>query len=100
MPSDGASTQQTLTALALIPENLRGFTWLTISELALVTRVPEVALDYVLIPLSKNHKKLQMLRIEKAQERPNGMQTQSKFVHYYRPYTGMTVHARHFMGSL
>ena len=86
-------------SLAPIPENLRGFTWLTISELALVARVSEVALDYVLTPLSKNHKTLQMLRIEKAQERPIGKQTQSNFVHYYRPFTDMTVHARHFMGS-
>ena len=63
MPSDGVSTQQMLTALASIPENLRGFTWSTISELALVARVPDIALDYVLTSLSKNHKTLHFLKM-------------------------------------
>jgi len=88
-----------LTALAPIPECLRGLTWLTISELAMVARVPEVMLDSVLTPLRKNHKTLQMLRIAKAKEQPNGKQAQSELAHLYRPFNDFTVRAQHSTGT-
>jgi len=97
MASEGFSVEETLSALASISESLRGLTWLTLSELALIARVPEATLNAVLTPLSNNHKTLQMIRIEKARERPNGKGT--RFIHYYRPFADMTVHACHFMGS-
>jgi len=97
MASECFSAREMLTALASIPDSLRGFTWWTISELALVSRIPEATLDAMLKPLSKNHKTFQMIRIEKAKERPYGKSTH--IVHYYRPFTDLSVHARHFMGS-
>jgi hypothetical protein len=84
-------------ALASIPDSLRGSTWLTISELALVAQVPENPLDSMLTPLRSKHWNLQKLRIEKASERRD--RKGSKTYHYYRPYTGMTVHVGHCMSS-
>jgi len=48
MASNGSSGAATWTALAAIPENLRGVPWLTISELALVARVSEPTLNSAL----------------------------------------------------
>jgi hypothetical protein len=65
--------------------------------LALVARVPAFNLDSVLTPLRVNNKILQMLRIEKAEERPDGKN--GELVHDYRPFTDMTARAQHYMNS-
>ena len=95
--SEGPSEAEMFRALASIPDSLRGSTWLTISELALVAQVPENPLDSMLTPLRSKHWNLQKLRIEKASERRD--RKGSKTYHYYRPYTGMTVHVGHCMSS-
>jgi len=76
-----------LAALAAIRNNLRGITWLTIPQLALVANVSVASLNAVLAPLNADHSTLTMLKIEKTKWRPTKL---SKNVYYFRPYTDIT----------
>jgi len=76
-----------LAALAAIRNNLRGITWLTIPQLALVANVSVASLNAVLAPLNVDHSTLTMLKIEKTKWRPTKL---SKNVYYFRPYTDIT----------
>ena len=87
MASSLSDHGEILAALAAIPNNLRGITWLTIPQLALVANVSVASLNAVLAPLNADHSTLTMLKIEKTKWRPTKL---SKNVYYFRPYTDIT----------
>lgn len=88
MASDDLSDEGILEALRAIPESLRGITWLTTSQLALVAGVTETALNSVLRPLKANCKALQRVMVDKSMPHSAGDKYERTI--YYRPYTYMT----------
>ena len=88
MASDDPSDEDIFEALRVIPDNLRGTTWLTTSQLALVAGVTETALNAVLKPLKANSSDLQRIMIDKSM--PHSAGGNHERTAYYRPYTYMT----------
>lgn len=84
MASDDLSDEGILEALRAIPESLRGITWLTTSQLALVDGVTETALNSVLRPLKANCKALQRVMVDKSMPHSAGDKYERTI--YYRPY--------------
>ena len=58
MASSLSDHGEILAALAAIRNNLRGITWLTIPQLALVANVSVASLNAVLVPLNVGHSTL------------------------------------------